>query len=116
MIPYLLLWLLAIGFSIGGIRLYRKRVWAGCLLVSSVPALVSAGLLATLLHDFGLPHDDGIAVTTVMRWFMWDDNPTLWRSRAYVTAGVLTAATLLFAATMMVLAWKAKHPQDNKIA
>ncbi|MBE6777844.1 MAG: hypothetical protein E7541_00455 [Ruminococcaceae bacterium] len=105
---YLLLWAAAIAVGVLSLWLRRRGYRLASLASAWVPGAVSVGLLCVLRHDFNLPHQDGIAVTDVMRWFMLDDNPLRWESRAYVTAGVLVAVTLLFAIVMTWLLWRKK--------
>ncbi len=101
-VPYIVLWALTVVFALVSVWLYRQNRPALCALTAALPAIGSGALFLTLLHDLNLPHDDGIPVTAVMRWFMLDDNPALHETRAIPNAAVLLVVTAVFCAIILL--------------
>lgn len=102
-VPYIVLWLLTAVFALVSVWLYRKNHPILCISTTALPTVGAASLLLVLLHDLNLPHDDGIPVTAVMRWFMLDDNLTLHEARAIPNAAILLVVAAVFFAIMLLL-------------
>lgn len=111
-VPYIVLWVLTVVFALGSVWLYRQNRPALCCVTAALPTVSSFALLLVLLHDLNLPHDDGIPVTAVMRWFMLDDNPTIHEVRAIPNATALLIAAALFFAVMLILSMR-KKPKNS---
>lgn len=102
-VPYIVLWLLTIVFALVSVWLYRQNRPVLCTVTAALPAVGAIALFFVLLHDLNLPHDDGIPVTAVMRWFMLDDNPTIHAARAISNAAWLLGVSAVFFAIMALL-------------
>ena len=113
-LPYTVLWGLTAVLSLVSVWLYRQNRSVLCAVTAAAPTIGSADLLAVLLHDLNLPHDDGIPVTTVMRWFMLDDNPTIHEARAIPNAAALLIVAALFFAIMLLLIVRKKSKNPRK--
>ena len=113
-LPYNVLWLLTAVLALISVWLYRQNCPVLCAVTAAVPTIGAAALLVVLLHDLNLPHDDGIPVTTVMRWFMLDDNPTIHEARAIPNAAALLIVAALFFAIMLLLIVRKKSKNPRK--
>ena len=102
-LPHIVLWGLTVLFALVSVWLYRQNRPVLSSVTAALPTIGAASLFFILLHDLNLPHDDGIPVTAVMRWFMLDDNPTIHEARAIPNAFYLLIATTVFFAIMLLL-------------
>lgn len=102
-LPYNVLWMLTVLFALVSVWLYRQNRSVLCAVTAALPVVGSITLFFTLLRDLNLLHDDGIPVTTVMRWLMLDDNPTIHEARAIPNAAALLIVAALFFAIMLLL-------------
>ncbi len=113
-VPYIVLWLLTVVFALVSVWLYCQNRPILCAVTAAVPTIGAAALLVILLHDLNLPHDDGIPVTAVMRWFMLDDNPSIHEVRAIPNAVALLVVAALFFAIMLLLIVRKKSKNPRK--
>lgn len=102
-VPYIALWALTAMLGLVSVWLYRQNHRISSCVTAAMPTVGAVVLLFILLHDLNLPHDDGIPVTAVMRWFMLDDNPTLHEARAIPNAVALLVVAAVFFAIMLLL-------------
>ena len=102
-LPYSILWILTAVFALISVWLYCQNHRISPCVTAALPTVGAAVLLCVLLHDLNLPLDDGIPVTTVMRWFMLDDNPTIHAARAIPNAAILLIVAAVFFAIMLLL-------------
>ena len=113
-VPYIVLWALTAVLALVSVWLYRQNHPALCCVTAALPTVGAASLFLILLHDLNLPHDDGIPVTTVMRWFMLDDNPTIHEARAIPNAAALLIVAALVFAIMLLLIVRKKSKNPRK--